>query len=497
MMTRSGTAVERREEPAGTRTAKHSAVSVPSSGMAHDPVAEALEHWQRQGPYDIHSGLEPIALRRAEGKALRKTVAREAHAVWKSAADRPDPLEILATTNFGRVDELIPLRLERMAASPFAFYRGSAAIMARDLTDAPTTGIQVVVDGDPHVANFGLHGTPQREIVFDLNDFDETTLGPWEWDLKRLAASVNLAAREIGLNRRWRRAMVGDTVAAYRRSATQLEELGVLDVWYLHSYPDQKQSLRRYLDPKSHAVFAKALEKARANGSARLLPKVATRRNGTWKFIQDKPTLTHVDEATRGKIGRALGEYVETLLPERRFMMKRYRFIDVAFRVVGVGSVGLRSYLVLLIGNGKQDPLFLQIKEARRSVLGDYLPALPAVLSHEGRRVVFGQRLLQASTDFLLGWTTIEGRPFYVRQMRNMNASIPVEELSRVSFRSYCRACGEVLARAHARTGDIAKIVGYCGNGAALDSALADFAETYADQTERDHAALLTSLKKG
>ena len=475
-----------------------SAPQRPVGGIAHDPVAEALEHWQRQGPYDFHSGLEPVELRRAAGKALRKAVPRESHGEWSAPSGRPDPTAVLRGTNEGRVEGLVPLRMERMAASPFAFYRGAAAIMALDLAGAPLTGLNAIIDGDAHLANFGMHGTPQREIVFDLNDFDETTLGPWEWDLKRLVASVNLAAREIGLGRRERRAAVMECVAAYRGGGSRLEGLGVLDVWYMHSYPDKKHSLRRHLDPKSHAVFLKAVEKARENTSAGLLPKVAERQSdGSWRFRDDPPTLTRVSDQTVAKIGAAVGEYVETLLPERRFMMKRYRLVDVAHRVVGVGSVGLRAYLALFIGNGARDPLFLQVKEARRSVLAGSLPALPPLLTHEGRRVVFGQRLLQASTDFLLGWTTVEGRPFYVRQMRNMKAAIPIESLARAPFRSYSRACGMVLARAHARTGDIAKISGYCGNSAALDSALADFAETYGDQTERDHAALVNALKSG
>lgn len=466
-----------------------------SRAVAHDPVAEALEHWQRQGPYDFHSGLEPVQLRRAMGKALRKAIPRESHAEWSPSPERPDPLEILKATNAGRIEDLVPLRMKRMAASPFAFFRGAAAIMARDLAAAPLTGLHVVIDGDPHLANFGMHGTPQREIVFDLNDFDETTLGPWEWDLKRLVASVNLAARQIGLGRRERRTAVMDCVAAYRQSAVRLQELGVLDVWYMHSYPDKKHSLRQNLDPKSHAVFAKALEKARENTSAGLLPKVAGREpDGAWRFRDDPPTLTRVSELTAAKIAAALGEYVETLLPERRFMMKRYRLVDIAHRVVGVGSVGLRAYLALFIGNGDHDPIFLQVKEARRSVLADSLPALPPLLAHEGRRVVFGQRLLQASTDFLLGWTTIEGRSFYVRQMRNMKAAIPIESLTRAPFGAYACACGDVLCRAHARTGDIAKIAGYCGKSAALDVALSEFAERYGDQTERDHAALEASL---
>ncbi len=468
-----------------------------SAASAAEPDDKNLESWQEPGPYDPAGGVGPYPERRAAGKAVRGRVPRESHAEWKPPADRPDPVTTLLASNEGRQSELLPLRMGRMAASPFGFLRGSAAVMAWDLAHTPTTGLPVVLAGDAHLSNFGLYGTPQQEVVFDLNDFDETTVGPWEWDLKRLVASVNVVARENDYPAKERRHAVMDCVRAYRENATRLQSMGVMDIWYQHAFPGAKHSLVKW-ELKSHDVFAQAALHAKRNTSKRLLPRVAQQEaDGHWRFVADPPTLTRVDDATVAAVVASLTEYVETLTPERRFMMKRYRVADVAHRVVGVGSVGTRTYLVLLFGAGADDPLFLQVKEALRPALAGQVPALPSHLSHEGRRVVFGQRFLQASSDVLLGWTSIADRPFYVRQMRNMKGSLLLRSLTWGAFHSYSWACGALLARAHARTGDIAKIAGYCGNSKVLDHALADFAEAYGDQTERDHAALVAAIKQG
>jgi uncharacterized protein (DUF2252 family) len=455
-----------------------------------------LESWQEPGPYDSDSRLAPFEDRRAAGKAIRRRIPREKHGDWKPHADRPDPVGIVLAANKGRQADLLPLRTERMAASPFSFLRGSASVMAWDLAHMPKTGIPVILAGDAHLKNFGLYGAPQGGVMFDLNDFDETTVGAWEWDLKRLVASVSVAARENEYKSRDRFRAVMDCVRAYRLTAARLQSKGVMEIWYQHAFPGDKHSLVRW-ELKKHDVFKEAALLAEQNTSKRLLKHVAQARRGRWRFVPDPPTLTRVDEETRAAVIESLSEYVETLLPERRFMMKRYHVIDVAHRIVGVGSVGTRSYLVLLFGGGPEDPLFLQVKEALRPAFADYAPVLPSHLNHEGRRVVFGQRFLQASSDVLLGWTSVGKRPFYVRQMRNLKGSIPVESLAWGAFHSYSWACGALLARAHARTGDIAKIAGYCGNSSALDHALAEFAEAYADQTEADHAALCTAIKKG
>lgn len=447
--------------------------------------------------FDLSRALVSWEKRRAMGKSLRQSVPRESHAKWKAPKNRPDPVETVRSSNHGRQAELIPLRMGRMASSPFAFLRGSACVMAADLSATPLSGIQVVMDGDAHLNNFGLYGTPQRDVVFDLNDFDEAILGPWEWDLKRLAASVNVAGRQNGLNRQERAAAVKRSVQGYRFNANRLQDMGVLDVWYLHAYPGRANPLAK-ADAKSKAVFAKTVDKALRTDNHTLLPKMADReKEGSWTFRNDPPVLTQIDNATRKKVIQALNEYSLTISRERRFMLSRYRVADVAHRVVGVGSVGTRAYLVLLFGNGDSDPLFLQVKEATAPAHAPYLPPLLEEFKHQGKRVVTGQRALQASSDVMLGYTTIDGRDFYVRQMKNLKASIPIEWLTGSAFNFYGWACGAILARAHARTGDPARIAGYCGKSTVLDEALADWAEAYGDQTEADHATLVAAIRRG
>ncbi len=447
--------------------------------------------------FDLGSKLVSWEQRRDEGKALRRAVPREAHAEWKPGAKRPDPLRLLAQSNKGRQAQLVPLRMGRMAASPFAFLRGSACVMASDLSTSPISGMPVVMDGDAHLNNFGMYGTPQHEVVFDLNDFDEAVIGPWEWDLKRLVASVNVAGRQNGLNRRERAAAVRRCAAGYRFNVKRLEEMGVLEIWYLHAYPGRDNPIAKP-DPKSRAVISKVLAKALRTDNRSLLPKVAELNGSrTWQFRDDPPVLTRVSLATKKKVIEALNQYSLTLSLERRLMLGRYHAVDVAHRVVGVGSVGTRAYLVLLFGNGDPDPLFLQVKESVQAAHAPYLPPLPADFKHNGKRVLMGQRALQASSDPMLGYTSIEGRDYYVRQMKNLKASMPVEWLTGASFNFYAWACGAMLARAHSRTGDPARIAGYCGNSAVLDEALAEWAESYGDQTERDHETLIAAIQRG
>jgi uncharacterized protein (DUF2252 family) len=456
------------------------------------PIAK-IEPWTE---FDLGRNLKYWKERRAEGKVLRSKVPRESHAGWKPGKHRPDPLKLLAQSNKGRQKELVPLRMGRMAASPFAFLRGSACVMAADLSTTPISGLPVIIDGDAHLNNFGMYGTPQHEVVFDLNDFDEATIGPWEWDLKRLAASVNVAGRANGLNRRERDTAVKESVKGYRFNIHRLESMGVLDVWYLHYYPGRTNPLTK-MNPKVEAVFSKTLAKAMHTDNRALLPKVAERTgNGGWRFKEDPPVLTSV-HASKAKIVAALNRYAQSLSPERRFMLSRYHVVAAAHRVVGVGSVGTRAYLVLLFGNGDDDPLFLQVKESVMAAHAPYLPPLREEFRHNGKRVVAGQRALQASSDPMLGYTSIDGRDYYVRQMKNLKASIPVEWLTGASFNFYAWGCGAILARAHARTGDPARIAGYCGNSAVLDEALAEWAESYGDQTERDHDLLLKAIRKG
>jgi uncharacterized protein (DUF2252 family) len=462
------------------------------------------EFWHTLDKFDPYRPLASALTRAEAGQELRRQVPREAHGDWQPAADRPDPIATLRRDNQGRQEELVPLRLGRMAASPFAFLRGAASVMAWDLSRTPISGLPVVMDGDAHINNFGLYGTPQRDVIIDLNDFDETTFGPWEWDLKRLAASVNVAARENGLNRRERRAAVLECVAGYSGNCRRLQAMGVLDVWSLFAHAEIERhtaELERrgiVISQKSRDIFRRVLDKARRTTNQTLLTKIARRQaDGGWRFIENPPILTRIDDATREKISAAQVEYADSLPTETRFMLHRYSVADVVHRVVGVGSVGLRAYLVLLFGNGEEDPLFLQVKEAVVPAHAPYLPPRPFHTPHEGRRVVVGQRVLQALGDPLLGYTTIDGRHYFVRQMKNRKASVPIEEMRGEPFEFWVWMCGALLARAHARTGDPAKIAGYIGKSDALGQALAEFAERYGDQNERDHAALVAAINEG
>jgi uncharacterized protein (DUF2252 family) len=457
----------------------------------------AIAKLEALSKFDLGDQMTSWEERRAQGKEMRLKVPLESHAEWKPARNRPDPLKLLAENNKGRQANLIPLRMGRMAASPFTFLRGSACVMASDLSTSPITGFPVVMDGDAHLNNFGFYGTPQREVVFDLNDFDEAVVGPWEWDLKRLVASVNIAGRQNGLNAKERAAAVRRSVEGYCENVDRLQDMGVLDIWYLHAYPGRENAIAKP-DAKSKAVIEKTMAKALRTDNRNLLPKIADKdANGVWTFRNDPPVLTKVTEATKKKVIGALNKYADSLPRERRIMLNRYHVADVAHRIVGVGSVGTRAYLALLFGNGENDPLFLQVKESVQAAHAPYLPPISAEFRHNGKRVVVGQRSLQASSDPMLGYTSIDGRDYYVRQMKNLKASIPVEWLTGSSFNFYAWACGSLLARAHSRTGDPARISGYCGGSKVLSEALTTWAESYGDQTVSDHAALLSAIQSG
>jgi uncharacterized protein (DUF2252 family) len=431
-----------------------------------------------------------------QGKSMRESVPRELHGQWKPDAQREDVLSIIRRRNAGRQKRLIPLRMERMAASPFAFLRGAAAVMAYDLNPTPTMGYHVVLAGDAHLGNFGLYGTPQREVVFDLNDFDETVVGPWEWDLKRLTASANVAGRENGLSARERRAAVAEVVRGYQDNMERLQHIGTFDTWHLHAFPGRANVLRR-VPAKAQAVIEKVMAKALQSDHQGLLPKVAIKDgSGHWRFREDPPILTRVNSTKKKALITALEKYSLTLTRERRYMLSRYRVSDVAHRVVGIGSVGTRTYLALLMGKDDKDPLFLQIKEALSPAHAPYLRLKRSEIGHDGQRVVTGQRALQSSSDVMLGWTEMDGHEYYVRQMKNLKASIPIEWLTGDAFNFYCWACGALLARAHAKTSEAAIIAGYCGTSRPLRESLADWAEAYGDQTVADHARLRAAVKR-
>ena len=450
---------------------------------------------------DLRSVGEPWTRRRKAGKTIRSGVPHQIHGQWAPAEDRPDPIHLIEQAHEGRQEHLIPLRIARMAESPFSFLRGAAHVMAWDLARTPKSDMAVVLDGDAHLSNFGLFGTPQRDIVLDLNDFDEVTIGPWEWDLKRLTASIAVAAEDQDLPEADRRRAVMSTSAGYRLTMNELAPKGPLDVWHHAARADRLNFPGLRIDPASQAIVRKAVEKARRRNNKTLLTQVAERRvDGGWRFKIDPPILTRIEDSTRERIITGLERYAETLPRERRFMLSRYHVVDVVHRVVGVGSVGTRAYLALLFGNSDDDALFLQVKEAVEPAHGPYVPELPEPYrSHHGERVVYGQRLLQAVGDPLLGWTTIEGRPYYVRQMKNMKGDIPVAWMNAQTLQFFAAAYGALLARAHARTGDAAAISGYCGGpeNTSLDQALADWAEAYGAQNRRDHAALLAAIEKG
>lgn len=431
------------------------------------------------------------------GKALRGQVPRSSHDSIVVASGRPDALRAVQESSHGRVPELAPIRVGRMAAAPFAFLRGAAGLMAHDLVGTPVTGITAQVCGDAHAANFGLYGDARGRLVIDLNDFDETVTGPWEWDLKRLAASIVLAGREAGADEDTCRKAAFDVAGAYRRTMRLLAKLPVLDAWNaiadeeLVSHTDARDLL---------GTLERVSEKARSNTSARFAAKsTEAGPDGGRRFVDAPPVLRRVPDAEAAAVAGALGGYLETLSEDRLPLLARYAIHDVAFRVVGTGSVGTRSYVVLLIDH-RGEPLVLQVKEARASALLPHLSAagfdVPEVV-HEGQRVVQGQKRMQVVSDLLLGWTTVEGRPFQVRQFRNRKGSVDPAALAADQVDDYARMTGALLARAHAHSVDPRLVAGYCGKNEELDEAVAGFSVLYADRTEADHAELVAAVRNG
>ncbi|MFE9842308.1 DUF2252 domain-containing protein [Streptomyces goshikiensis] len=434
---------------------------------------------------------------RAVGKSLRERVPRAAHAGFEAPADRPDAVRAVEESNAGRVAELAPIRVGRMAANPFAFLRGSAGLMAHDLSGGPVTGVGAQICGDAHAANFGLYGDARGRLVIDLNDFDETVFGPWEWDLKRLATSLVLAGRVAGADEDTCRAAALDTVGAYRRTMRLLAKLPALDAWNaiadeeLVSHTDARDLL---------GTLERVSEKARNNTSARFAAKsTEAGTDGVRRFVDALPVLRRVGDGEAAAVAASLGPYLETLQGDRLPLLARYAIHDVAFRVVGTGSVGTRSYVVLLLDH-RGEPLVLQVKEARPSALLPYLPALgftSAPEEHEGRRVVAGQKRMQVVSDILLGWTTVQGRPYQVRQFRNRKGSVDPAALAPEQIDDYGRMTGALLARAHAHSADPRVLAGYCGKNDELDEAMATFAVAYADRSEADHADLVAAVRSG
>jgi uncharacterized protein (DUF2252 family) len=433
--------------------------------------------------------------RTAMGKALREKCSRASHAKWVPGPKRHDPIELLRQSNEGRIESLLPIRYGRMRRSPFAFFRGAAAIMAADLATTPVTGLHAQLCGDCHLMNFGGYGSPERRIVFDINDFDETLRGPWEWDVKRLAASVVLSGRESGLKDR----QCGDAarvmVASYRLHMREYAQMRALDAWYSHI--DADLLIKEAGTSGSKKYWQKVLESAAEQTDIHVFPKLTHEINGKRRFVDNPPLVYHPHDI--GKIGIHVRElfhrYRATLPDERRTILDRYHVIDIARKVVGVGSVGTRCDVALLMA-GDNDPLFIQLKQALPSALEPY--AGTSRYKNQGERVVTGQRMLQAASDVFLGWARDDrGHDFYFRLLRDMKMKLDVTTMTKEEWLEYIEICGWTLARAHARTGDAAKIGGYLGKGEAFDEAIGEFAEAYADQTERDHALLVKAIRAG
>jgi uncharacterized protein (DUF2252 family) len=435
--------------------------------------------------------------RLAAGKALREECPRGSHArVVVGTRGERDVVALIEASNEDRLENLVPVRHGRMLQSPFAFFRGGAAIQAYDLADTPTSGIEVIACGDCHLLNFGGFATPERNIVFDINDFDETAIAPFEWDLKRLAASFAVAARSRDFRPDQVREIAVESVAAYRKSMRERSRHHVLESWYSRITADDVLALLSH-DPEALARSQKILAKGQRQTSEHVFEKLTTLRDGTPRIADQPPLLYHPPDAetTDAVIETFFAAYRKTLPEERRLLFLRFSLADVALKVVGVGSVGTRCYIALFMAD-VDDPLFLQVKEARHSVLESYTGK--GRVEHNGQRVVIGQRMMQSASDIFLGWTTgPAGRDYYVRQLRDMKMSAQVEAQSPQTMRSYAKLCGMTLARAHDKAGDAATIAGYLGNSDAFDQALGDYAIAYADQVERDYETFRKAVWSG
>jgi uncharacterized protein (DUF2252 family) len=433
--------------------------------------------------------------RYAQGRRLRRDVPRRSLGEWEPPPDRADPVDLVAASHRGRVPELVPVRVDRMAASPYGYLRGSAVVMAADVAALPATGITPVVCGDAHLGNFGFYASPEGELVIDLNDFDEAHPGCWEWDLRRLAASVWVAGRENGTGEEQCETAVLACVAAYRAEVRFLAEEPLLtrsynrlDVGRLRETATE-QSLRDEIE--------RSAKRARNRTSDRALPRFTEEVDGRRRIVEEPPLITRLPEAEAEAVAAGLDDYLPTLAPHWRRAVGGYALVDVAHKVVGVGSVGLKAYVALLEGSSADDVVFLQLKQARRSVLARHVHGDLAWHSHQGQRVAEYQQALQTVSDPLLGWTTVGDRQCYVRQFRNMKGTVPLDTIDGPALADYAGIVGHLLAKGHARTSGASLIAGYAGKSDKLDRALARFARAYADQIEADHARLVKAVQAG
>ena len=455
--------------------------------------------------------------RRALGKEACNRTPLSSHAGWTPASDRPDPVGLLEEQNRTREPDLVPVRHGRMLVSPFTFYRGTATIMAADLAGTPTAGLQVQLCGDAHLSNFGAFASPERRLLFDVNDFDETLPGPFEWDVKRLAASFTIAGRNNGFSKADTTAATRASVAAYRKAMAGFAAMGTLDIWYAHLAEDELMSAVQHAAAKHSKASKKAAkaakrveksrEKAHTRDSLQALSKLGERVDGQYRIVSQPPIVVPAREleATYGVSAETLEDvirkqfraYRATLRDDQRRLLERFQVVDMARKVVGVGSVGTRAYIALLQGRDQQDPLFLQVKEATASVLEGHLPK--SRYKQHGERVVCGQRMMQAASDIFLGWTrgADDTRHYYWRQLRDMKGSAEVESMLPVALSFYAGICGWTLARAHARSGDPIAIAEYLGEDDQFDRSISDFAKRYADQNEQDYQAFADAIRSG
>ena len=463
--------------------------------------------------YQLDSGIgrRTPAERVARGKAARAEVPRDSHAVFDPPSDRADPIALLAEQARSRVPELVPVRWGRMLVSPFTYYRGAALPMASDLATTPVSGLAVQACGDAHLSNFGLFGSAERRLMFDVNDFDETLPGPWEWDVKRLAASLEVACRDNQFPAKQRREVVMAATSQYRQAMRNFAGMTNLEVWYAHADIDQlRGQFDTQLQARQRKVLDKGLAKARTRDSMEQLTKLTRMVDGRPRIISEPPLLVPVDElipaeqdraSLEGELADLLAQYQRTLETDRRYLFQQFEFCDLARKVVGVGSVGTRCWIALMLGRDDSDPLFLQVKEAEASVLSRFVGT--SKYANQGQRVVAGQRLMQAASDIFLGWQRIKAgldgrtRDFYVRQLRDWKYSIDIETMIPEGLRMYGALCGWTLARAHARSGDRIAIAAYLGNSDVFDRAVTKFAVAYADQNERDYQALVDAVASG
>src|ERR1700746_204225 len=477
------------------------------AGLSAEAPARRVPRYQ----LDTASGRLTPEASAAKGKAARTAAPRLSHAAFHPGADRPDPVALLAEQAKTRVPELVPVRWGRMLVSPFTYYRGAALGMASGLATTPVSGIAVQACGDAHLSNFGIFGSAERRLLFDVNDFDETQPGPWEWDVKRLAASLEVAGRDNQFPAKQRREIVLAGVSRYRQAMREFAAMTNLDVWYTHvDMAELRAQFDAQLRARQRKLMDKGLAKARTRDSMQELAKLTRTVDGRPRIISDPPLVVPVDEMIRDETERAtfeaalvrlIARYQRTLETDRRYLLQQYEYCDMARKVVGVGSVGTRCWIVLMLGRDDADPLFLQVKEAEASVLSRFCGA--SKYANQGQRVVAGQRLMQASSDIFLGWQHVEAgadgqaRDFYVRQLRDWKFSIEIETLRADGLQMYGELCGWTLARAHARSGDRIAIAAYLGNSDVFDRAITKFASAYADQNERDYHALVDAVKSG